>query len=724
MNNSDPATNGSLAGEFNNPGNPVLGQGTGTMVSGNQKPVIPTTTNTQGTTIPSLPQSITSQASTPAIPSSTISTASVQNAPQNLQTAQTQNNVVTNPNAFINSLNGVIGNTAGQTTSAENNQSDLIKRLSSAQTQLGTEGAAQTQEEQNLGVPQYMQQIQDLNTSIAQQKGQYMQAEQNALYRVGGDLSYGQGASALAQNSAAIALGTQAALLQAYQGNLTTAQNYAQHVVDLQYQPITNQIQSLKDQLTANQPLMTAQQADRAETLSAALNIQSEAVTQAKSDKQNQFTLAQQAAQSGASTQVASQIANAPSLADAISAYSTIFNGQTPNLPQDVINKAQGNITGSDGKTYATSTFATDPAWTSHVTAAQSVIQKQVGNITDAASADAAIKALAPNSPISGSDVLAAAQEYGVDPALMISIMSAETSLGTQGKGAAMNNFGDIGNTDSAMANGQPVGYPTPKAGIEALAKNLAGRVSTNTSSNTQNGQSAPLQATGNGIDTYNTITKTAPPAVSGLIQYTGDPKNGGSGDIYMQPTTDPIALAYAKSHGIKIVSAQDVSDLKDLNTALTNLNAVSSQFSKVSEGGVGGKIMSTIANPSAEVFDTPRGKDINSYTSTTLPAAINALGAITGNTRLSAYTGSISSSALPAVGTNPLNALGADTTQGGLEKINAIKAQINNALKTILPNTKGSTTRVQITDPKTGQVTTGTIDPKDFDNKTMTIIQ
>ena len=444
---------------------------------------------------------------------------------------------------------------------------------------------------------------------------------------------------------------------------------------------------------------------------------------QAKTDKQTSLTIAQAMAQAGAPTTLATQAASGTPQ-QAIQSYAQFMNGDTSALPQSVQDAANGVITGADGKQYDLSNYATDPQQKNHVLATSSLITKNFGPITDANTAQEAIDSLptGKNSPITGAMVVSAAQQYGVDPSMLLGVMQAETQLGTDGsKGAQGNNFGNVGNTDTAMANGQPVNYPTAQDGVNAVAQNLAGRVAeTNGAQNPTGG----LQSTGNSIDIYNQLQKSAPPAVSGLIQYTGDPKNGGSGDIYMLPTTDANALSYARKNNIKIVSSQDVDDLKTLNTALTNLSAVSSQFSKVSEGNVGGKIMSAITNPSAEVFDTERGKDINSYISTTLPAAINALGAITGNTRLSAYTGSISSSALPAVGTNPLNAMGADTTQGGLEKINAIKAQINNALRTILPNSKGATTRVQIIDPETGQVQTGTIDPKDFDNKTMTILQ
>ena len=98
-------------------------------------------------------------------------------------------------------------------------------------------------------------------------------------------------------------------------------------------------------------------------------------------------------------------------------------------------------------------------------------------NITDAASANAAIQSIKPSSPITGDMVMQAAQVTGVDPKMIISVMQAETQLGTDGsKGSQGNNFGNVGNTDSLMANGGSKSFSSPQDGVMAVAQNLASR--------------------------------------------------------------------------------------------------------------------------------------------------------------------------------------------------------------------------------------------------------
>jgi hypothetical protein len=99
-----------------------------------------------------------------------------------------------------------------------------------------------------------------------------------------------------------------------------------------------------------------------------------------------------------------------------------------------------------------------------------------VGSITNSQQATSSIQSIQPNSPITGDMVMAASQATGVDPAMLIGVMNAETSLGTNGKGAQQNNFGNVENTDSLMASGGSKAYPTPEAGVMAVAQNLANR--------------------------------------------------------------------------------------------------------------------------------------------------------------------------------------------------------------------------------------------------------
>lgn len=73
--------------------------------------------------------------------------------------------------------------------------------------------------------------------------------------------------------------------------------------------------------------------------------------------------------------------------------------------------------------------------------------------------------------------VVKASQKYDASWEIIIAIIQRETQLGTDGsKGSRGYNWGNVGNTDTLMANGGSKSYPTPQSGVDAVAKNLAHR--------------------------------------------------------------------------------------------------------------------------------------------------------------------------------------------------------------------------------------------------------
>lgn len=85
---------------------------------------------------------------------------------------------------------------------------------------------------------------------------------------------------------------------------------------------------------------------------------------------------------------------------------------------------------------------------------------------------EAAIRRVAPSSPLSGGMVLRAADRHGVDPNLILAIMQADSSFGTAGKGKRTMNPGNVGNMD----DGSTRYYPDWESGVNAVAEWLAKR--------------------------------------------------------------------------------------------------------------------------------------------------------------------------------------------------------------------------------------------------------
>jgi len=123
-------------------------------------------------------------------------------------------------------------------------------------------------------------------------------------------------------------------------------------------------------------------------------------------------------------------------------------------------NKPAGSAASVGG--YDISRYATDP---NHETAVAAIYEKMPAfNSPD--QIDFYIKETNPESPITGDMVLKAAQDKGVDPRMLMSIMQQDSSLGTAGKGARTNNPGNVGNDDT----GKEVTFATVQEGVNAVA--------------------------------------------------------------------------------------------------------------------------------------------------------------------------------------------------------------------------------------------------------------
>lgn len=146
---------------------------------------------------------------------------------------------------------------------------------------------------------------------------------------------------------------------------------------------------------------------------------------------------------------------------------------------------------------YDLTTYATDPNYGVKV----NTVVSGLGQINTAQDAQNAINRLAKNSPVTGAMVMAAAKQYGVDPAVMLGIMKVDSQLGTAGKGARTYNPGNVGNTDS----GATKDWGSWQAGVDAVASNLSRRKLASTGSQSS-GADATQKYYGIGKKTYDAV--------------------------------------------------------------------------------------------------------------------------------------------------------------------------------------------------------------------------
>lgn len=115
--------------------------------------------------------------------------------------------------------------------------------------------------------------------------------------------------------------------------------------------------------------------------------------------------------------------------------------------------------------------YATDPNYTSEISSLYSTIGG-LGVASDPTTLQQYINNNAPNAPVTGQMITQAAQQTGVDPALLTTVLAHESNFGTAGVATSTDNPGNQGNTGSSTQS-----FPDWSTGVMATAQNLASRM-------------------------------------------------------------------------------------------------------------------------------------------------------------------------------------------------------------------------------------------------------
>lgn len=114
--------------------------------------------------------------------------------------------------------------------------------------------------------------------------------------------------------------------------------------------------------------------------------------------------------------------------------------------------------------------YATDPNYVSEISSLYSTVSG-LGVANDPAKLQQYIQNNAPNSPVTGQMITQAAQQTGVDPALLTTVLAHESNFGTAGAGAKTDNPGNQGNTGTSTQS-----FSNWYSGVLATAQNLSNR--------------------------------------------------------------------------------------------------------------------------------------------------------------------------------------------------------------------------------------------------------
>jgi len=275
------------------------------------------------------------------------------------------------------------------------------------------------------------------------------------------------------------------------QGKLAQSQAAADRAVNLLYMDREFAFNAKIAQLNILQPQLEKEEARYAAAVQLHLQRQADSVAEQKQQTKTLMNIKLDAINAGITDPgVLASIGNARSVDEALQILGTnipqgvdipsvaeqlraeeagfdIVDGQI--VPQRRTGKV---VTDASGASYDIGTYATDP---NHEASVQRILDS-MGQMTSVGQIDNYIQSVASGSPVTGQMILSASEQFGVSSETMMAIMQQDSNFGTLGAGARSFNPGNVGNTETATSTGQLVNFGNWQSGVNAVARNLAGR--------------------------------------------------------------------------------------------------------------------------------------------------------------------------------------------------------------------------------------------------------
>ena len=366
--------------------------------------------------------------------------------------------------------------------------------------------------------------------------------------------------------------------------------------------------------------------------------------------------------------------------------------GQQLLQSQNQTNPQAGIIGGYDLSSYATKGTPADPNYkpgdttapqdiNSWYTAINNAVQG-IGGVKNIDTASQIISQISPNSPVTGAMVISSANKYGVDPALIISVMQNDSQLGTTGKGAKTFNPGNVGNNDA----GQIKNFGSWNKGVDAVAEWLSNHKAQN------------QQQTGQPVTLADKTLVSNPFSISQVQQLPQNQQQylagGPQGMIYVDASRVPASLLpaikiNASRAGIPVLDEASASGVKSLDVVYKNLENMNTLASTV----LGNRLQGLTTNPlqaqlqsGEDVVDPITGETVsrgvllnrfNSYRATAIKSVQGLAGGAGSGLRINTGEISAESDNLPTLG---------DSKESALAKISQYKTFLNNQLSETFP--------------------------------------
>lgn len=300
---------------------------------------------------------------------------------------------------------------------------------------------------------------------------------------------------------------------------------------------------------------------------------------------------------------------------DARSGGGTPSGGTTPG--STVLNDGSGNsgnINAIFGASNPIGAYAADPNYVQEISGLYNTV-KQIGAANQADTLDQYIKNNAGKAPVTGQMIINAAATYGIDPALLTTILLHESDFGTAGAAVNTMNPGNQGNTGTSTKT-----FGSWQQGVMATASNIANRINALPSAaaggqpQDSGQQTSAMSAVGGSFnDAATQKVASLPKAIQSYVDA------GPLGVAYINDDRVPANLKdsariLSAPAGIPYVQPADVGALKSMQTVLENLDSMQKLANNNLGSGILGRVQGAALGPANEALQDQWGRNLGLF--------------------------------------------------------------------------------------------------------------
>lgn len=251
----------------------------------------------------------------------------------------------TNPDTFVSSISQYNQANAQQMAQmppvsdvSTKRLEDLINQYSASSDKLGGSGQRLQEIQNQLGIQQQTKQLQDLNTQIAQLTGAYDKGITNAQGQVI-PMQFITGQQAQMRQQGAAEIGALTAVQQALQGNIALSQQTAEQAVNLEFADEEQNIKKLQALIGYEYDSLSRADKLRADEQNRLLDARQQEIDAKKEERTSIMSIATQAAQNGAPSELVRQILSSGNMEGALEYATPYFSDMSVSESKPITEK-------------------------------------------------------------------------------------------------------------------------------------------------------------------------------------------------------------------------------------------------------------------------------------------------------------------------------------------------------------------------------------------------